>query len=323
MSQKKRFVLFSVIERELCSGLIDGFTQRHPEIELDYRSGISVPIHERYLAGVRSGQPEADLIWSSAMDLQMGIVQSGDALAYRSSEAADYPASAKYHDMAYATTVEPLLTVVNRDLFDIDLPAGSIGEIAGALKRDAAKLRGRVACCDIERNGVGCLALMYESRDLTSFSELTDALSICKPRAYPSNPEVIDEVSSGRAALGYHLLASFASRAVRENPALAIARTNIPSIAISRVAVIPKSAPHPEMAKLFVDYLLSREGQQQLQEAGLFPIKSMKASTGYANGVEPIPIAEVCDELLDPERRAWVVHQWRAAIDAASSISAT
>src|SRR6202035_5649791 len=125
----------------------------------------------------------------------------------------------------------------------------------------------------------------------TSFTELTDALSICKPRAYTSNPEVINDVSTGRYALGYHVLASFALRAVRENPALTIAKTNVPSIAISRIAVIPKSAPHPDSAKLFLDYLLSRDGQQGLQDAGLFPIMDTKARAGDANAVEPIPIA--------------------------------
>jgi len=52
--------------------------------------------------------------------------------------------------------------------------------------------------------------------------------------AFGSNPALVDEVASGRAALGYHVLGSYALRAVRANPVLAIAASNAPLLANGR-----------------------------------------------------------------------------------------
>jgi iron(III) transport system substrate-binding protein len=75
-------------------------------------------------------------------------------LPYRSPEARDLPEAASYRDMAYATTVEPLLTLVNRAHFDKQLPAGSLAELTAALGSAPQRLHGRIASYDIERNGL-------------------------------------------------------------------------------------------------------------------------------------------------------------------------
>ncbi len=311
-----RLVVYSAVEKKHCMGLLDGFCKHHPGIEVEFRGGISVALHERYLAEIAAGKPEADVLWSSAMDLQRGLVLAGRALPHRSPEAHALPEGAVYRDMAYATTVEPLVTLVNRDRFDVRIPAGSIAELTAALRSDPARFRGRLASYDIERNGLGFLALLHESRRGAEFDAFMQVLAECRPRVFESNPELVAEVASGRAALACHVLRSFALRAVRSNPVLAIAATSAPPLAVSRVAFIANSAPHPNTAKLFLDYLLSRDGQQQLQEAELFPIRSEPDSRvpNGANVIAPIRIDQGCGELLDQERRRKLLRQWQAAV---------
>lgn len=313
---ESRVVVYSAAEKRHCTGLIVGFSERHPSIEVEFRDGISVALHERYLAELATGKPEADVLWSSAMDLQMGLVLAGRALPHRNPEAHALPAGAVYRDMAYATTVEPLVTLVNRDCFDVRLPAGSLVELTAALWSDPEWFRGRLASYDIERNGLGFLALLHESRRGADFDAFIEVLAACRPKVFGSNPALVEEVASGRAALGYHVLGSYALRAVRSNPSLAIAASNAPPLAVSRVAFISSRAPHPNAAKLFLDYLLSRDGQQLLREAGLFPIRK-EAGSGVPNGadgVTPIRIDQGFGDLLDPQRRRKVLRQWRAAV---------
>ena len=311
-----RLVVYSAAEKKYCMGLLDGFHQRYPGIEVEFRDGISVALHERYLATLAAGKPEADVLWSTAMDLQMGLVLAGDALPHRSPEAHALPDGAVYRDMAYATTVEPLMTLVNRDRFDMCIPAGSIAELTAALTSDPVRFHGRLASYDIERNGLGFLALLHESRRGAEFNAFMQVLAECKPKVFGSNPELVEEVASGRAALGYHVLGSYALRAVRANPSLAIAASNVPPLAVSRVALISSCAPHPNAAKLFLDYLLSRDGQQQLLKAGLFPVRKEPDSRvpNDTNVVEPIRIDQGCGELLDQERRRKLLRQWQAAV---------
>lgn len=73
---ENRLVVFSSAEKKHCTKLLEGFGERHAHIEVEFRDGISVALHERYLAELAVGKnPDADVLWSSAMDLQMGLVQ--------------------------------------------------------------------------------------------------------------------------------------------------------------------------------------------------------------------------------------------------------
>ena len=311
-----RLVIYSAAEKKYCAGLLEDFSARHPGIEIDFVFGISVALHERYLAALAAGKPEADLLWSSAMDLQMSLVLAGDALRHPSPEANALPRGAAYRDLAYATTVEPLLTLVNRDRFDVNLAAGSLVELTAALRIDPERFLGRIACYDIAANGLGFLALLHESRRSADFAAFLQALAACRPKLFGSNPPLVEEVASGRAALGYHVLASYALRATRSNPSLAIAASNTPPLAVSRVAFIPRSAPHPNAARLFLDYLLSQDGQQRLLEAGLFPIRKEAGAASSTDAVTPIRIDRDFGDLLDPQRRQKLLSQWRAAVAA-------
>ncbi len=312
---ENKLVIYSAAERRYCEGLIAGFSRRHPRITVEFCFGISVALHQRYLAELAAGLPSADILWSSAMDLQMSLVLEGKALACPSTEARALPAGAVYRDLAYATTLEPLLTLVNRDCFDVSVAAGSLDEIAAAISRDPAKLYGRVASFDIESNGVGFLALLQESRRSADFGVCLQALARCKPKIFGSNPPLVEEVASGRAALGYHVLGSYALRAVAANPSLAVAAAFAPALAVSRVAFVSSRAPHPRAAQLFLDSLLSRDGQQLLLEAGLFPIRTDAGVVppGSVN-VSLLRIDQGGGELLDAGHRRELLELWRSTI---------
>jgi len=101
---------------------------------------------------------------------------------------------------------------------------------------------------------------------------------------------------------------------VASNPSLAVAASHTPALAVSRVALISSRAPHPRAAKLFIDYLLSRDGQQRLLEAGLFPIRNdVGVAPGGAN-VSPLRIDRGCGELLDAGQRRELLELWRSTI---------
>lgn len=304
-------VVHSAAERQYCEALLAGFASRRPDVTVDFRFGISTALHERYLAERGS----VDVIWSSAMDLQMTLARAGDA-APDATVARTLPASAVYRDCAFATTLEPLVTIVNRDLVDAARPAGTLAEIAAFVASDPARFEGRIAAFDIEKNGLGFLALLAESADAAAFDALLAAFKRTHPQLHPSNPPVVEAVATGRAALGFHVLASYAERAVKAHPHLAIARTNAPRIATSRIAFTCKDAPHPEAAHAFVAYLVSREGQNALGRAGLYPILDAPAS-----GLAPIRIDRDFDRLLDASTRADLITRWREAVGRTSPVA--
>lgn len=317
-----KVVVFSAAFKPFCEPLLAGFAALHPGIAVEFVDGISGTLHRRYLAALERGRGEVDVLWSSAMDLQMHLVQTGHAQVCAGATGAGFPAWANYRDMAFATTLEPLVTLINRNLLEANTPAGSLAEIAAVLNAAPQGLRDKLAGYDIADNGLGFLALLHESADEGAFDAFMRALVRARPRLYGSNPPLVDEVASGRAAIAYHVLGAFALRALREHAALAIAPTAMVQTAVSRIAFVPLSAPHPGAARKFLDYLLSDPGQARLGESELFPVRAagnMAPQLGRAERA-PIAIDKGFDALLDTARRAKLAERWRDVV--AASVAA-
>jgi iron(III) transport system substrate-binding protein len=306
-----RVVVYSATERRYCAGLLARFATLHPGVEVELRDGISTALHRRYLERFAAGCPEADVMWSSAMDLQMELVLAGHAARYRSAHAGALPSWAVYRDSAYATTLEPLVTLLDGHAgAALDAPAGSVGELAALLAREADRLHGRVACLDVESNGLGFLALLEESRDERGFAAFLDALSACGPIICDSQRSLLDAVQGGKAFVALHVLGAYASRAVAADASLRIARTESRVPGVSRIAFVCANAPHGEEARMFLDFLLAAAGQRALQEAGLFAL----GEAGGESRWQPIPIDGGMTDLLDTQRRQRVLAAWRDAV---------
>ncbi len=297
-----RLTIFSAAERRYCEPLLRGFAQDHPAVDIDFVFGISTDLHRRYLQEAAAGGPTADLLWSSAMDQQMALVLEGHAQPH--GVPLRLPAGMAYRDLAVATTCEPLFALSR----DAVAPAGTPAEIASLIANDPNRFRGRIAVPDIETNGLGFLAMLCWALEDLGFDEFLDALALCRPRAVGSAPALIAAMSDG-AELALHLLGSYARRAVAADPTLHIAPSAAPSLAVARIAFIPRRAANPEAASAFLAYMLSSKGQAAIGEAGLYPLTATPERP-----LAPIPLDERFSRLLDQKERASLLTRWRAAL---------
>ncbi len=302
MTLPGRLTIYSAAERRYCEPLLRGFSERHPDIGIDFVFGISTELHRRFLEETAGGAATADLFWSSAMDQQLALVLDGHARPHGVVHA--LPAGADYRGLAVATTCEPLFTLSR----DGQANAGSAGEVAALIEADPSRLAGRVVVPDIETNGLGFLAMAWWALTDPQFDRLCRALEAAAPRTAGSAPALIAAVSEG-AAFALHLLGAYAKRAVAADPALALAPSATPSMAVARVAFVPRGAANPEAGSAFLAYMLSPEGQAAIGEAGLFPILG-----GQERAVAAIPLDDRFTRLLDPSFRASVLSRWRRAV---------
>lgn len=297
-----RLTIFSAAERRYCEPLLRGFAEDHPAVDIDFVFGISTDLHRRYLQEAAAGGATADLLWSSAMDQQMALVLEGHAQPH--GVPLRLPAGLAYRDLAVATTCEPLFALSR----DAVAPAGTPAELASLIANDPSRFRGRIAVPDIETNGLGFLAMLCWALEDSGFDEFLDALALCRPRAVGSAPALIAAMSDG-AELALHLLGSYARRAVAADPTLHIAPSAAPSLAVARIAFIPRRAANPEAASAFLAYMLSSKGQATIGEAGLYPLTAMPERP-----LAPIPLDERFSRLLDQKERASLLTRWRAAL---------
>jgi iron(III) transport system substrate-binding protein len=153
-----RLVIYGTTDENLVRPLLADFASIYPRVRVQYEDLTSTELHHRYVAETQLGSDSADVLWSSAMDLQAQLVGKGYALVYRSPEASGLPDWARLDDQAWATTFEPIAIACNKRLLaGLPVPR-SHADLARLLSGSASeRMRGKVLTYDIERSGLGFL----------------------------------------------------------------------------------------------------------------------------------------------------------------------
>src|SRR6185295_20217524 len=81
-----KVVVYSALDTKAATPLIKDFSALYPDVKVEYNDMNSTEIYNRFIAEVASGQGSADVVWSSAMDLQVKLVDEGNAATYASPE---------------------------------------------------------------------------------------------------------------------------------------------------------------------------------------------------------------------------------------------
>ena len=258
------------------------------------------------------------------MDLQLKLANDGHALAYRSAEIDQLPAWATWRDEAYATTFEPIVFAYDRRAFAPDDVPRTHRALARLLLANPARLRGKVGSYDPERSGIGCLLLTQDARLDPGFDETLRAYGAVRLRGYHSTIPMLDAVASGELSVAVDVIASYAQERQRRAPNLGIVYPTDYALVLSRVALIPRRAPHPDAARLFLDYLLSGRGQELAAAAGLGSVRVDLAGPGsaveiareHATVLRPIPVRPSVLVYVDGANRQAFVKRWRRGVRA-------
>ena len=99
-AREGQVVVYGNADASAIAPLIAAFRQRHPAIAVRYHDLQSTTLYRRFLAESDAGRPGADLVWSSAMDLQAKLVNDGYARTHLSPEKPALPRSAVWKFMA-------------------------------------------------------------------------------------------------------------------------------------------------------------------------------------------------------------------------------
>jgi iron(III) transport system substrate-binding protein len=268
-----RLVIYSATDEQEASELLKAFRIAHPEVQVEYLSLRASEVYSRFKAEADRGDAHADLLVNSAMDLQIKLVNDGYAQAYQSPERTALPEWAIWKDEAYAVTAEPIVFGYNAKLLPQALVPKTHDDLAAVLRRNTASLAGRVGSYDPLKSPTGYLYLTQDIRSDSDSWDLIGALGQARPRLFVSSKEMIDQISSGQLLLGYNLIGSYAFERAAMDPNFRVIVPQDFVLMMSRVAVIPKRAPHPQAARLFLDFMLSRPGQTILAKHHMTPVR--------------------------------------------------
>jgi iron(III) transport system substrate-binding protein len=317
-----KLVIYSATDAKAVESLIKEFSGMYPGIKVEYNDMNSTEVYNRFISEAAAGGSTADLLWSSAMDLQIKLVADGYGLVYKSPEAGALPAWANWNDAAYGTTYEPVVFVYNKRLVPIDEVPTTHAEFAKLITSNPARYKDKVTTYDVEKSGVGFMFMTQDSRENPKFWEFARALGSVSVRVQSSTGTMLERLSSGENLLGYNILGPYAAVRAKKDPSIGIVVPKDYALVMSRVMFINKTAKHVNAAKLWLDYVLSKRGQTSIaNDAQLYSIRAdVKGETTsnelikqYGASLKPLPVSPVLLQYLDQNKRLAFLKQWKEA----------
>jgi len=317
-------VIYAAADLEVIEPLIVDFEQTHPHIKVEYHDLQTTELYERFLTETGTGS-HADIIWSSAMDLQMKLVNDGHARSHRSDETAALPAWAKWKNEAFGTTFEPVCFAYNRELLAAEHVPQSHADLARMLRETPERYRNRLATYDPHRAGLGYL---LHTQDLEAnpvvFWTLIEEMVRVGLSTEPTTTQMLDRIISGKSELGYNVLCSYAKARASSDSRIGSVMPRDYTLVMSRIAFISRYAPHPDEAEQWLDYVLSKRGQTILNLIGLHSVRSDVEGDSSAASLRrrlgqafrPIVLNTGLLTYVDQSKRKLFLAHWDAALKA-------
>jgi iron(III) transport system substrate-binding protein len=315
-------VVYATTDSTAVAAMLKDFAALYPKIKVEYDDMNSTEVYNRFVSEAAAGAGSADVLWSSAMDLQIKLAKDAYTQAYESPEASKLPSWAVWRHEAWGTTYEPIVFVYNKRLLKPEEVPQSHAELAKALTTLPDRFKGKVTSYDPERSGIGFLLITQDSIQDKAFADTAHAYGAVGVKLYTSTGAMMERIQSGEHLIGFNMIASYAVQKQKKDPSLGLVFPKDYTLIMSRIALLPKAAKHPNAAKVFLDYVLSARGQKALSTGGsVFALRPEVEGELGAAGVNktlgqaarPIPVGEALLEYLDQGKRLQFLRQWQQA----------
>lgn len=311
----------SATDTSAIAGLIAGFEAANPDVRVVYTEYNTAELHAAVLA---SGGAGMDVVISSAMDLQVDLVNRGLAVAFRPRGAESLPDWAAWRDELWGFTFEPVVMAYNRAAFEGRSLPRTRSELASQVRDDPAFYNRRVGTYDVAVSGVGYLFATQDARRGYQLPRLVETLGRAQAQTYCCSSLMLDALGDGRLVYGYNVIGSYALDVAARDPRIGLYLLDDYTLAFSRTAFVPRRANDPELGQRFVAYLLSTEGQAEIaRSGGLLPIAALDEEAAPKRFVEllrgkplfPIRLGPGLLTYLDRMKQIRFLTDWSTSFD--------
>ena len=316
--KERTLVVYSTTDRHDAAKLLEAFRKQYPFVKVDYRELQSGDLYRRVVTESRARRPTGDIAWSSAMDLQIKLVNDGYAQAYASPEKPHLPQWAIWKNEAYGVTAEPVVFVYNKRL----MPPGDIPrnhpDLLRLLKSKPRFYTGRVAVPDPAKSGASYLHLTQDYLANRDIWDLAEEFGAVRAVPFQSSRQALASVAEGKSIVAYNVIGSYAMEWQSRDPRIRVVMPQDYTLVTSRIAIIPNEARHPNAAKLFLDFLLSRKGQFALSQQYMNPARAdvpvHRGSSPSRASARPVRVGPMLLANLDQLKRRRFLKEWQSAL---------
>lgn len=296
--------ILSTADIDVFEPIITAFQEKHPTFSIQYDVASSTAVMEALYAT----SSNYDLAISSAMDLQTKLANDGYTQSYSSDQTQAMPPWANWRDEVFAFTQEPAVLVISTSAFEGITHPTNREDLIDLLRNQPDVFTNRIGTYDVRRSGLGYLFATQDSRNTESYWQLTEVMGRLGARLYCCSGAMIEAVASGELALAYNVLGSYAQSRLKDTPGIkTVALDDFVSVML-RTAVIPLSAPDPQLSGKMIDFLISAR-----QENGLPPIAQETAQEGTVQ--RPIRLGPGLLVFLDKMRKETFLRSWVSSME--------
>ena len=273
--------IYSNIDEENWTPIFRDFKKKYPFVKSISANNLdSDEIFQRVLSEEATSGSPSDIIVSGAAQGWADYAQGEGAFTeYASAELSALPDFAELLPNVYALSMDPMGILYNTQLIESPVTGfGSLGDLVAASPADFSD--------KITIRDVGSSFGFSVSHGLTVGNpDAWEALEKILPqsRAETSSGAQTDKLLAGEYEAAFIVSAAVGYPA--EDRSSGLVKFVLPddgAVIVPRGVAVAPSAPHPSTAKLFVDFLLSEEGQNAVAEGGL---TSYRDSVAAAEGL--------------------------------------
>jgi len=254
--------------------IIDGFQKLYPFVSSVSTNNLdSSEVFERYYSESAANKSPAALLVSGDPQNWVRFAKGNHALDYKSPEVAKLPDFANPMPGLYTFSADPILMAWNKTILTGDKVPTGLGSLAALAKKDPSTFNRKITTYDIGATSFGfAIDWNYVQQKSGAWDKLQALLPAT--RAESSSGPMVEKIQSGEYVAGYFLSSTVVLPAVEESDAvLDWSYIDDGTPIFLRGMAIPKTSPTPATAKLMLDYVLSKPGQQQVYNGGFTPYR--------------------------------------------------
>lgn len=197
IGDQRALTIFGTTDEALMRPVLAEYRRGHPRTRLSYVEMDGSALYQRVLSDLEAHRSGPDLVISTAMDLQVKLVNDGQTVPHNSGNASALPPWARWRDEAFGITFEPAVMVFNQRLMAGRPIPRSRSELLDAIGEDLDFWRGKVGTYDIRRSGTGYLLMSQDSRQASDSGALFKSFGLAQVKLAAQSSVLLRQVARG------------------------------------------------------------------------------------------------------------------------------
>jgi iron(III) transport system substrate-binding protein len=281
--------IYSNTDQENWAPIFRDFQKKYPWVETINANNLdSDEVFQRVLSEQATGGSPADILVSNAAQAWAEYGQDeANVMSYESPELGELPEFATLMPNVYGFSMDPIVIPYNTSLLP-ESPTGT-ADLARIVSENPEEFADKITVRDIG----GAFGFTVAYTLMEARPDLWESMEQLLPLARPetSSGTQNEKILAGEYVAGINISAAPSYPVVKDSGGLfEVNFLDDGTVVLPRGIAIAPDAPHANTAKLFLDFVLSEEGQAATSEGGL---------TSYRDSVEAAEGRHTYQELVD------------------------